>query len=38
MQDFDFTQGGYIIPAYIDALDAYRDKIGGYPADRLPAG
>jgi peptide/nickel transport system substrate-binding protein len=30
MQMFDFTQGGYIIPAYIDALDAYSDKIGGY--------
>jgi peptide/nickel transport system substrate-binding protein len=30
MQEFDFTQGGYIIPAYIDALDAYSDRIGGY--------
>jgi peptide/nickel transport system substrate-binding protein len=30
MQQFDFTQGGYIIPAFIDALDAYSDKIGGY--------
>jgi peptide/nickel transport system substrate-binding protein len=30
MQQFDFTQGGYIIPAYIDALDAYSAKISGY--------
>ena len=30
MQRFDFTQGGYIIPAYIDVLDAYSDKITGY--------
>jgi peptide/nickel transport system substrate-binding protein len=33
MQQFDFEQGGYIIPAFIDALDAYSDKIGGYPTD-----
>lgn len=33
MQQFDFTQGGYIIPAFIDALDAYSDTIGGYPPD-----
>lgn len=30
MQMFDFNQGGYIIPAYIDALDAYSTKITGY--------
>ncbi len=30
MQSFDFDQGGYIIPAYIDALDAYSTKITGY--------
>jgi peptide/nickel transport system substrate-binding protein len=30
MQQFDFTQGGYIIPAFIDALDAYSDKVTGY--------
>jgi peptide/nickel transport system substrate-binding protein len=30
MQQFDFTQGGYIIPAYIDSLDAYSTKITGY--------
>jgi peptide/nickel transport system substrate-binding protein len=35
MQQFDFTQGGYIIPAYIDVLDAYSDKITGYTAGKV---
>jgi len=30
MQMFDFNQGGYIIPAFIDVLDAYSTKITGY--------
>jgi peptide/nickel transport system substrate-binding protein len=30
MQEYDFNFGGYIIPAYIDSLDAYSDKITGY--------
>jgi peptide/nickel transport system substrate-binding protein len=30
MQTFDFNEGGYIIPAYIDSLDAYSTKITGY--------
>jgi len=30
MQEFDFNEGGYIIPAYIDSLDAYSTKITGY--------
>jgi peptide/nickel transport system substrate-binding protein len=30
MQQIDFTQGGYIIPAFIDALDAYSTTITGY--------
>src|SRR5262252_4893002 len=30
MQTFDFNEGGYIIPAFIDALDAYSTKITGY--------
>jgi peptide/nickel transport system substrate-binding protein len=30
MQLYDFNQGGYIIPAYIDSLDAYSNKIAGY--------
>ena len=35
MQSFDFSQGGYIIPAFIDALDAYSDKITGYSAAKV---
>jgi peptide/nickel transport system substrate-binding protein len=30
MQQFDFNEGGYIIPAFIDALDAYSTKITGF--------
>jgi peptide/nickel transport system substrate-binding protein len=30
MQIFDFNEGGYIIPAYIDSLDAYSTKLTGY--------
>ncbi len=30
MQQIDFTQGGYIIPTYVDSLDAYSTKISGY--------
>lgn len=35
MQQIDFEQGGYIIPAFIDALDAYSTKITGYAAARV---
>jgi peptide/nickel transport system substrate-binding protein len=35
MQTFDFNQGGYIIPAFIDALDAYSTKITGYSASAV---
>ena len=35
MQQIDFDQGGYIIPAFVDSLDAYSDKIGGYTAARV---
>jgi peptide/nickel transport system substrate-binding protein len=35
MQMIDFTEGGYIIPAYIDALDAYSTKIAGYSAAKV---
>ncbi len=35
MQMIDFTQGGYIIPAFIDALDAYSTKVTGYSAARV---
>jgi peptide/nickel transport system substrate-binding protein len=32
MQVYDFNNGGYIIPAFIDSLDAYSVKITGYSA------
>jgi peptide/nickel transport system substrate-binding protein len=35
MQRFDFNEGGYIIPAYIDVLDAYSNKITGYTAGKV---
>jgi peptide/nickel transport system substrate-binding protein len=35
MQNFDFNKGGYIIPAYVDALDAYSTKIAGYRSARI---
>ena len=31
----DYSEGGYIIPAYIDALDAYSDKITGFQSARV---
>jgi peptide/nickel transport system substrate-binding protein len=30
MREFDFNEGAYIIPAFIDALDAYSTKLAGY--------
>jgi peptide/nickel transport system substrate-binding protein len=30
MRVFDFNEGAYIIPAFIDALDAYSTKLAGY--------
>jgi peptide/nickel transport system substrate-binding protein len=35
MQQIDFTQGGYIIPAFIDALDAYSTTITGYASAKV---
>ncbi len=35
MQMIDFNEGGYIIPAFIDALDAYSTKITGYAPARV---
>lgn len=35
MQRTDFTTGGYIIPAFVDSLDAYSSKITGYRASRV---
>jgi len=35
MQQFDFTEGGYIIPAFIDTLDAYSTQITGHSAGQV---
>jgi peptide/nickel transport system substrate-binding protein len=35
MQQIDFNEGGYIIPAFVDTLDAYSDKITGYSAAKV---
>jgi peptide/nickel transport system substrate-binding protein len=34
MQQIDFTEGGYIIPAFTDTLDAYSDTLTGYAPAR----
>jgi peptide/nickel transport system substrate-binding protein len=38
MQEFDYNNGGYIIPAYIDSLDAYSTKITGYSTSCVTGG
>jgi peptide/nickel transport system substrate-binding protein len=35
MQQYDFTEGGFIIPAFVDALDAYSNKVTGYTTNRI---
>jgi peptide/nickel transport system substrate-binding protein len=35
MQTYDFNEGGYIVPAFIDVLDAYSEKITGYTAGKV---
>jgi peptide/nickel transport system substrate-binding protein len=35
MQTIDYNQGGYIIPCFIDALDAYSTKLTGYSAAKV---
>jgi peptide/nickel transport system substrate-binding protein len=35
MQRIDFTEGGFIIPAFVDSLDAYSDKVTGYAQNRV---
>jgi peptide/nickel transport system substrate-binding protein len=35
MQQIDFNQGGYIIPCFIDSLDAYSTKLAGYTAAKV---
>jgi peptide/nickel transport system substrate-binding protein len=35
MQKIDFDQGGYIIPCFVDSLDAYSSKITGYQSGKV---
>jgi len=35
MQNFDFTQGTYIIPTFMDSLDAYSDKLRGWSTAKV---
>jgi peptide/nickel transport system substrate-binding protein len=35
MMKFDYDNGGYIIPAFISALDAYSTKLAGYTQARV---
>jgi len=35
MQQIDFTEGGFIIPTFVDSLDAYSDKVTGYAQNRV---
>lgn len=35
MQTIDFNQGGYIIPCFVDSLDAYSTKLTGYVSGKV---
>lgn len=35
MQKIDFEQGGYIIPCFVDSLDAYSTKLTGYQSGKV---
>ena len=35
MQRIDFNQGGYIIPCFVDSLDAYSSKVQGYQSGKV---
>ena len=35
MQLIDFNQGGYIIPCFVDSLDAYSSKVHGYQTGKV---
>lgn len=35
MQKIDFTQGGYIVPFFVDTLDAYSSKVNGYQQGKV---
>ena len=35
MQRIDFTQGGYIIPCFVDSLDAYSSNLTGFQKGKV---
>jgi peptide/nickel transport system substrate-binding protein len=35
MQQLDFQEGPYIIPAFMDTLDAYTSKVAGYGSEKV---
>jgi len=35
MMHIDFTEGGYIIPCFVDSLDAYTSKLRGYQTGKV---
>jgi peptide/nickel transport system substrate-binding protein len=35
MQQIDFNYGGYIIPAFVNVLDAWSTKVGGYQKSKV---
>ena len=35
MQRIDFDQGGYLIPCFVDSLDAYSSKVRGYEEGKV---
>jgi peptide/nickel transport system substrate-binding protein len=35
MQRIDFDQGGYIVPCFVDSLDAYSSKVSGYQTGKV---
>jgi peptide/nickel transport system substrate-binding protein len=35
MQKIDFAEGGYIIPCFVDSLDAYSNKLTGYQKGKV---
>lgn len=35
MQKIDFNEGGYIVPCFVDSLDAYSTKLSGYQTGKV---
>jgi hypothetical protein len=35
MQRIDFTEGGYIIPCFVDSLDAYASNLTGWQKGKV---